>query len=230
VKYFREKSYRLFYLLFFVLIYSSALVRAIVPPQVLKLPAYVPQKVKVKFRETSNDSVRAYLGENFLVGRSGEVWMTNHGLVVLDNVSPTDLKVDLSFRVLSDRKRALRISANERVLERVRLAQGWQKVKIKRLMLEPGELLLYLYSPEGTQRMAELKLGADRELSVALKDFELDPVVDYTFGERVRIVKQRMFNFINHINYVYTSVVAFVFLLVALVLHAKSALSSERKA
>ena len=150
--------------------------------------------------------------------------MMNHGLLVLDNASPTDLKVNLGFRVFSYRQRTLRISAGRRVLKRSKLVEGWQTVKIPRLMLEPGELLLYFYSPEGTEDRTELGLGEDKEVSVALKDFNLEPVSDYTFREKARIAKQKAFDFINHINYVYTSVIAFLSLLIALALHAREAL------
>jgi len=223
--YFREKPYRIFYLGFFVLIYFSALLQGVTPLGSLRMPAYVPEKVRVDLGRSAQERVNGYFGENFLypIGFRG-AWMMNHGLLVLDNASPTDLKVNLGFRVFSYRQRTLRISAGRRVLKRSKLVEGWQTVKIPRLMLEPGELLLYFYSPEGTEDRTELGLGEDKEVSVALKDFNLEPVSDYTFREKARIAKQKAFDFINHINYVYTSVIAFLSLLIALALHAREAL------
>lgn len=195
----------------------------------VKIPAYLPEKVKVDNRRAEKELADIYLGENFIFPKgSKEAWMTNHGLLVLDNASPTDLKVNLGFRVFSYRQRTLRISAGRRVLKRSKLVEGWQTVKISRLMLEPGELLLYFYTPEGTQKAPELGLSEDKGVSVAFKDFSVEPAQSgYTFREKARIVKQKAFDFINHINYVYTSVIAFLSLLIALALHAREALRGK---
>lgn len=232
INYFRERPYRIFYLIFFVLIYFSALLHGITPLGALRVPTYVPEKVKIDFGKPIGKLVEGYFGENFLYPRgSQEGWMKNHGLVILDNKSPTDLKINMSFQALSYRRdRVLKISFDEQVFKEIQLSERWQTVKLNELLLKPGELILYFYTPEGTQKAPELGLNGEKQVSVALRDFKVKPRTDYSSKEKTRITKQKIFNFINNINYVYTSVIAFILLLIAFVLHAYSALSSEERA
>ncbi len=232
INYFREKPYRIFYLIFFVLIYVSALLQAITPLGPLRIPAYIPEKVKIDLGKPTEELVEGYFGENFFYPRGRqEGWMRNHGLIVLNNISPTNLKVDLIFNVKSYRgRRYLRVSLSEQVIKRIRLDEDWQTVRLDELILKPGELFLYFYAPEGAQKAPELGSGKNEEVSMVFRNFKVKFWTDYTSKEKAEIIKQRIFNFINNINYVYTSVVAFIFLLIAFALHAYLALSSEERA
>jgi hypothetical protein len=230
--YFKDEPHRIFYAVFFVLIYLGALLQTVTPLGPSRMPAYVPEKVKINIGGSLKGRVEGYFGENFLHrGNSEEGWMTNHGLIVLNSLWPTDLKIDLSFQTFSyGGNRTLRVSVGKHVIEKFGLVERWQKRDPLELLLEPGETLLYFYTPEGTESASELGLGEDQKVSIALRNFRVEPAqADYSFKQKIRIVKQRIFSFINHINYVYTSVVAFLFLLVALALHALSALSGEQR-
>lgn len=226
VGYFKERPYRAFYWGALVLFYLSALFQAVTPLAVLpKAPTYCPEKKEVQLVNSLGASqIMGYFGENFYYPEGDEsTWMSNHAFIILDNLSHQDIKANVSFRVRSlESERELQVRLGNSVLKKLNVGTNPREIVIPKLKLEPGETLVYFYTPQDLERApGEFKLGKETEISLGFEDFRIEPLglEHYTRGEKLKMAKQGILHLIDSINYVYTSIVAFVLLGVALVLH-----------
>jgi hypothetical protein len=204
----------------------SALFQAVTPLAVLpKAPIYCPEKKEIKFVSPSAASqIKGYFGENFYYPKGDKsVWMSNHAFLILDNLSHQDIKADVSFRVRSlGSEREFQVRLGDATLKKLNVGTDLEKIIIPKLKLEPGETLIYFYTPQDLERAPdEFKLGKGMEISLGFEDFKIKPLdlEHYTTKEKLKMVKQEILHLIDSINYVYTSIVAFILLGVALVLH-----------
>lgn len=226
VGYFKERPYRAFYWGALVLFYLSALFQAVTPLAVLpKAPIYCPEKKEIQFVSPSVASqVKGYFGENFYYPEGDkDVWMSNHAFLILDNPSHQDIKANVSFRVRSlGSERELQVRLGDSVLKKLNVGTNPREIVIPKLKLESGETLVYFYTPQDLERAPdEFKLGKETEISLGFGEFKIESLglEHYTTREKLKMVKQEVLHLIDSINYVYTSIVAFILLGVALVLH-----------
>ncbi|MDI6892739.1 MAG: hypothetical protein QMD08_07150 [Actinomycetota bacterium] len=226
VGYFKERPYRAFYWGALVLVYLSALFQAVTPLAVLpKAPIYCPEKREIQFVSPSAASrIKGYFGENFYYPGGDEgVWMSNHAFIILDNLSHQDVKANVSFRVrYLGLERELQVRLGDSVLKELNVGTDLEKIVISKLKLEPGETLVYFYTPQDLEKAPdEFKLGEGTEVSLGFDEFKIEPLgfEHYTTKEKLKMVKQEILHLIDSINYIYTSIAAFILLGVALALH-----------
>lgn len=224
--YFREKPYRFFYWSFFILIYLSASLQAVTPLAVIpKAPLYLPEKRSILFSDSrAKGQIKAYYGENFFYPENKpEVWMKNHALVVLENLTNRKIKIDLRFWVKSYlHERTLRIKTGDRVLKWVKVAVFPKKTILPKIALEPGEQAIYFYTPEESAVVGkEFGFKREQEISLAFSSFRVVSLnsEEYTLKEKLEIAKQEILHLIDQINYVYLTIAAFVMLAIAFGLH-----------